>query len=128
MTSDADEVLRSTERDRLRSLVEADMEVAGRLHAEDYQLITPTGAPLTRAEYLGGIASGQMRYQVFEPISEIAVRQTEAAAVLRYRARIRIEEGDGHADLTCWHTDYYELQAGRWQAVWSQATMITPRS
>jgi hypothetical protein len=45
--------LRSAERERLRALVEADVEVAGRLHAEDFQLINPLGGSLTRAEYLG---------------------------------------------------------------------------
>jgi hypothetical protein len=23
-----------------------------------------------------------------------------------------------------WHTDHYELRAGRWQIVWSQATAV----
>ena len=42
MTPDA-AVMRATERQRLRSLVEADMDAAGALHADDYQLITPPG-------------------------------------------------------------------------------------
>lgn len=29
--------------------------------------------------------------------------------------------------LTCWHTDCYEWRNGRWQAVWSQATAISPQ-
>jgi hypothetical protein len=62
--------MRATERRRLRSLVEADMDTAGGLHADDYQLITSRGSALTKEEYLGGIASGQMRYRVFEPVSE----------------------------------------------------------
>ncbi|HEY2285105.1 MAG TPA: hypothetical protein VGH88_05110 [Streptosporangiaceae bacterium] len=43
-------------------------------------------------------------------------------AVLRYRARISFDDGPG---FVCWHTDCYRLRDGTWQAVWSQATMIT---
>jgi hypothetical protein len=126
MTPDA-AILRETERRRLRSLVEVDMEVADRLHAPDYQLITPTGIALTKAAYLGGIASGQLRYRVFEPASEIAVRGGAGIAVVRYTASISIsEDGGPAADLTCWHTDSYEFLAERWQAVWSQATAVVP--
>src|SRR5215813_2196535 len=53
----AKEALRTTERERLRALREADMAVAERLHADDYQLIPPTGAPWSKREYLDAIAS-----------------------------------------------------------------------
>jgi hypothetical protein len=123
VTEDVHDLLRGIERKRLRLLTAADSAAAD-LHAEEYQLITPTGAPLTKLEYLGSIAAGRLRYLAFEPVSEIAVRSVPGAAVLRYQAHISVAEGDGRADFTCWHTDYYELRAGRWQAVWSQATTI----
>jgi hypothetical protein len=70
----AAESLPDTERRRLRALVSADMAAAGPLHAADYQLITPSGAALTKDEYLGAVASGELGYRTFEPVSEIAVR------------------------------------------------------
>ncbi len=118
-------LMRDTERRRLRSLVEADLVTAGVLHADDYQLITPNGYALTKQEYLGDIASGQLCYQVFEPTSEIAVRASDQMALLRYRARIIISTGGPAVSLNCWHTDCYELRDGRWQVVWSQATAIS---
>jgi len=124
MTVNADEI-RETERSRLRSLVAFDLELARLLHAVDYQLITPTGTPLSKEQYLASIASGALRYRIFEPVSEIAVRGGADHALLRYQAHIRIEEGDHTADFTCWHIDSYELRAGRWQAVWSQATKVS---
>lgn len=45
--------LRAIERERLRALVAADMDVAERLHAADFQLINPAGAVLSREQYLG---------------------------------------------------------------------------
>jgi hypothetical protein len=120
--SSAARLLPSIERLRLRALAEADTETAAPLHAEDYWLITPSGSEMTKDDYLGAIASGQLRYQVFEPVSEMAVLGDAVVAVLRYRARISFDDEPG---LTCWHTDCYRLRDGVWQVVWSQATAIT---
>jgi Domain of unknown function (DUF4440) len=125
MTLDAGR-LRETEHRRLRSLVERDMAIAGALHADDYQLITPRGYALSKQEYLGSIASGEFRYLMFEAASEIAVRGGGGFALLRYQARISAEDIGLVEPFTCWHTDSYELGAGGWQAVWSQATAIRP--
>lgn len=126
MTADAS-AMRDTERRRLRSLVEADLVAAEPLHAEDYQLITPSGYALSKQDYLGSIASGQLRYQVFEPVSEITVRASSQVVLLRYKAQICVQtDGGPAASIRCWHTDTYELRDGRWQAVWSQATLISP--
>jgi Domain of unknown function (DUF4440) len=121
------DLLRGIEGERLRLLGAADVEAAAALHADDYQLITPTGTPLTKAEYLDAIGTGQLRYLAFEPVSEIAVRGSEQALILRYRAHITVVSDGGRGDLECWHTDYYELRSAGWQAVWSQATRIEPR-
>ena len=115
-------LLPDIERQRLRALAGADMVTAAPLHAEDYRLITPNGSEMTKDGYLGAIASGKLRYQVFEPISEIAVLGDASVVVLRYRARISFDDGPG---FTCWHTDCYRFRDERWQVVWSQATEIT---
>jgi hypothetical protein len=115
-------LLPGIERLRLRALASADTVTAAPLHAEDYWLITPNGSEMTKADYLGAIASGQLRYQVFEPASEMAVLGDAGVVVLRYRARISFDDGPG---ITCWHTDCYQLRDETWQVVWSQATAIT---
>ena len=71
--SSAAGLLPDIERRRLRALVKADTVTAAPLHADDYWLITPNGSEMTKDDYLGAIASGQLRYQVFEPVSEMAV-------------------------------------------------------
>lgn len=94
------------------------------LHAPDFQLITPIGATLSRDEYLGAIASGQIRYLTWEP-AEIAVRLYDGAAVLRYRAQLEVVFGGHKVPLSdYWHTDVYECRDGQWMVVWSQATSI----
>jgi hypothetical protein len=120
--SSAATLLPSIERRRLQALASADTAAAAPLHADDHWLITPNGSDMTKADYLGAIASGQLRYQMFEPVSEIAVLGDGRLAVLRYQARISFDDGPG---ITCWHTDCYQLRDGTWQVVWSQATEIT---
>ena len=118
-----DEV-REMERRRLRTLVEADIVAASRLHAADYQLVPPGGVPLSRDEYLGIIERGEFVYDVFEPASEMAVRTWGDVAAIRYRARIEAHWSGGRDRGLFWHTDIYERCDGRWHAVWSQATRI----
>ena len=119
-------LLRDLERARLRSLVTPDLAAAEALHAPEYQLITPGGVAYSRDAYLGGIASGDLDYRVFEPASDIAVvRLGEGGAALRYQARIDIRFGSGGRDGGLfWHTDLYAMRDGRWQVVWSHATEI----
>lgn len=115
-------LLPDLERQRLHALASADVVTAAPLHAADYWLITPNGSEMTRDDYLGAIASGQLRYRTFEPVSEMAVLGDAPVVVLRYQARISFDDGPG---MTCWHTDCYQLRDGTWQVVWSQATAIT---
>ncbi|HTE87073.1 MAG TPA: nuclear transport factor 2 family protein [Dehalococcoidia bacterium] len=119
------ELIRTTERERIRALVEANMEVARRLHADDFQLITPGGASLSKEQYLERIASGRIDYRVFELDSPITVRMYGEAAILRYRSLIEtVVNGQEFPLGRYWHTDSYEKRDGRWHAVWSQTTAI----
>jgi hypothetical protein len=100
------------------------MEVAHQLHADDYQLINPGGRPFSKEQYLGGLASGQLKYLVWEP-DAMEARAYGGAAVVRYQCQIQILFAGALHSGRFWHTDLYEKRDGRWQAVWSQATRIT---
>jgi hypothetical protein len=121
------EALRATERERLRALREADMAVAERLHADDYQLVSPSGTTWSKRNYLDAIASHEFTYRVFEPTSPVAARVSDQMAAVRYRCHIEVHAASGESDSGAfWHTDIYEKRDGHWQAVWSQATRIPP--
>ena len=121
--------LRQTEHERLRALVTANIEVATHLHADDFQLITPSGRSLSKAEYLGRVASGEINYLVWEP-GVIEVRVQEQMAVIRYQSELELGvPGETLQPTTThrghyWHLDVYEKHEGVWQVVWSQATQI----
>jgi ketosteroid isomerase-like protein len=116
------ELLRSTERERLRALVAGDVERAAQLHTEDFQLINPLGGALSKEQYLGGIGSGQIHYLYWEPES-IAVRLYADVAVVRYRSELEIVVKGHHIPRRrYWHTDLYERHGTQWQVAWSHAT------
>lgn len=119
--------LRAIERARLRSLVDADVATARRLHADDFELINPIGGTLSKEQYLRDIASGELDYLEWEP-EEIRVRLYGNSAVIRYQAHLRIsvKRSAGRA-VTFWHTDLYEKRNGQWQIVWAHATQIQQR-
>ncbi|HET9909316.1 MAG TPA: nuclear transport factor 2 family protein [Anaerolineales bacterium] len=119
------DTLRATEVSRLRALVDADMETADKLHAEDFQLITPGGSALSKAEYLSGVASGELDYRLWDVDSPIDVRLFDEVAIIRYRSILHmVYHGNDLGSDKYWHTDSYEWRDGRWQVVWSQATRI----
>ena len=124
---DAADQLRAIERARLRSLVDADVATARRLHADDFELINPVGGTLSKEQYLRDIASGDLDYLEWEP-GEIRVRLYGKSAVIRYQAHLKVSvKGSAGRPVTFWHTDLYENRNGQWQIVWSHATQVQQR-
>ena len=119
--------LRAIERARLRSLVDADVATARRLHADNFELINPVGGTLSKEQYLRDVASGELDYLEWEP-GEIRVRLDDKSAVIRYQAHLRVSvRGSAGRTVTFWHTDLYEKRNGQWQIVWSHATQVQQR-
>jgi hypothetical protein len=114
---------RTLEVRRTRALVERDMEEVERLHAPEYQLITPAGRTISRARYLELIRAEPF-YAAWDQ-GAMEVRTSAEMAVVRYRAKITFPSG---RVVDCWHTDTYELRASAWLAVWSQATELPKAS
>jgi len=112
------------ERKRLRALVARDLDRAAELHADDFQLVTPSGRTLSKDAYLRAVRTHDIDYATWEP-GEISVRLYGDAAVLRYPAEISfMVDGSPTPHRAFWHIDLYERREGRWQVVWSQATEI----
>jgi hypothetical protein len=112
-----DEFFRALESERTSALVARDMAVIERLHAQEYELITPAGVVFSRARYLAAIAAAPF-YAAWAH-GAMQVRATQSMALVRYPAKISFPSG---SVVDCWHTDSYELRGDIWQAVWSQAT------
>jgi hypothetical protein len=117
------DTIRSIERQRLRSLVEADMVTARRLHADDFELITPSAEIYSKERYMKEIESGVLDYKTWDP-GEITVRLYGDVAVIRYEdVRLEVfQKGALARSGVVRHTDLYEKRNGQWQVVWSHAS------
>ena len=119
------DMLKSFELKRLESLVNADIELADTLHAEDFELITPKGNVYDRGRYLGTIESGTLDYRTWNADSDsIRVRLYQDAAVIRYtdlEFEVYVNGQPSRSGLLK-HTNFYEKRDGQWRIVWSQAS------
>jgi len=114
-----EEFFRALETRRTQALVNRDMKILEELHAPEYELITPAGKAFSRQGYLEAIE--REPFYASWQAEDMAVRVTAEMAVVRYKAILQFPSG---REIVCMHTDTYELRAGRWQAVWSQATEL----
>jgi ribosomal-protein-alanine N-acetyltransferase len=102
---------------RTAALVARELPAIERLHAPEYQLVTPSGRVFTRERYMAAIAAAPF-YAAWEH-GPMQVQATAEMAAVRYPARLVFPSGKV---MLCWHLDVYRLQAGAWRAVMSQAT------
>lgn len=115
--------VRATERQRLRSLVDADLDLAEAIHSDDFQLVNPLGRASSKEQYLSSVGSGVMDYVEWEP-AEMVVRLHDGCAIVRYQSRAEMIIRGEPVAMRAWNMTFYEKQAQRWRAVWSQATEI----
>jgi hypothetical protein len=66
--SEAD-AIRSVQRERSAALLAANIEAARRIHSDEFQLITPLGAVLSKDQYLSAVETGVLKYSVFVSLS-----------------------------------------------------------
>jgi|tagenome__1003787_1003787.scaffolds.fasta_scaffold20909534_3 hypothetical protein len=124
MSSQEADRVRATERMRLRALVDANVGVARKLSANDFQLINPAGGSLAIDDYLGAIRAGDIDYLRFEPASPIVVRLYDRAAVLRFQVNFDLVVFGLRLTHQAWITELYEQRHGAWQILWEQATAV----
>jgi hypothetical protein len=66
--------IESIERQRISALVNGELETARRLHSDEYELVTPPGATLSKEQYLGAIAAGKIHYVAWNVEAPIKAR------------------------------------------------------
>ena len=119
MTPEAS-TLPDLERLRLRALAAGDTDTAAPLHADDYQLITPNGSPMTKDDYRaahhGGVLRDPVRHRrparIAHPPSRGPGRggsEVAVADVEKYLAALRRAQQE--LDLNLERYRHYHLRA-----------------
>ena len=120
--------VRTAEQERLQALVEANIELADRRHAPDFQVINPFGRVSSKSDYLAKVSSGENDYLSWVP-GAITVRLYGKIAAVRYSSSVDIAvRGRRLPRMHCWNTGLYEYRGGLWQIVWFQVTQVSSPS
>jgi hypothetical protein len=115
--------LRAVERARLRALVRGDIPALRRRMAADFQLVTPDGERLSRADLLEALR-GSLDFRAIDVISPIRVRLYGAGAVLTYTVRLDVVGSGMRLQHDARDTCVYERRGARWLLVWQQTTAV----
>jgi ketosteroid isomerase-like protein len=119
-----DEILQ-LERERNQAILHGDAAALERMTADDYTFITLRGELRTKAEIVRGFKSGSFHYDSRE-ISELNVRVYGSTAVVTGRSNQKGQENGKDYSGDYRFTRVYSKQAGRWQTVALQTTLIRP--
>ena len=100
--------------ERVAALLNVDIHTAGRIHADDFQLVTPLGAVFSKDQYLGAVTAGVIKYVSMELESQVDARVYGDVVLIRYRTSIEVDvQGQRFPRASYWFTDAYEKRDQR---------------
>ena len=100
-------------------------ELAG-IWTENYTLINPQGALVTREERLANIGSGSTNVQIIDNEREITVRLYGDAAIVQNLSTLRGSFSGAPTDTDLRGTFVWVRRDGRWRLVTNQLTAVAP--
>lgn len=116
-----EQIIRQTVTELMDALNRNDGETAGRIYADDYQIVLPDGTTTTKAERLSAMKSGSLKYSGLVT-DNLKIRQYGSAAVATYRVTGKTITPNGEQNLNHQATVTLVKNGSRWQVVSSQLT------
>jgi ketosteroid isomerase-like protein len=126
MTRDGESEIREIERQRFRAMERVDVATLNRILSDDLIYTHANGLQQTKAELIGVLGSGDIRYESITPGDDVRVRIFDQAAVVAGRASIKIKARGEEQSFAICYLDVYVKQDGRWQMVAWQSSRIAP--
>jgi ketosteroid isomerase-like protein len=124
-TRDDEREIRELETQRFQAMERVDVATLNRILSDDLIYTHATGLQQTKAELIGVLGSGDLKYESINP-SDVRVRIYGATAVVTGRASIKIKTGGGEQSFKICYLDVYVKQDGRWQMVAWQSSRFAP--
>lgn len=123
--SEATDFFRAVEERLALAWVEGDRAFIEQLLADDWSVTDLTGRVLKKAEVLEEAFGSQDRKVVSMKIDDIKVRLFGDCAIVTGRTHAAGEYKGAVAEVSLRFTDVFAYRDGKWQAVSSQATLIS---
>jgi hypothetical protein len=109
-----------------RAMLGGDAETLEKTYSDDYELVTRKGAVRSRAERIGMIEAGKLRYVRIGAESEVSIETYGNAAVVRgvVGPSETVFDGEKREAPARRFTEIWVFDNGRWQEAGRQATAI----
>lgn len=119
----AEQEIRQQEARRFEAIVRGDVAALDQMLSDDLTYTHATGVFETKAEFIGKMKSGQLKYDSFAT-EDIKVRVYGTTGVVTGVARVKVQVKGEHLSFQLRFTDVYVKKADRWQMVAWQATRL----
>jgi len=113
----------AAEREFFLSLTSSNVPALGPLLTDDFSLVALNGAILDRSSLLAALKSGQLKFEVIQPV-EFTVRFYQSTAVVTGRTEMSVRLGETPFNFRSRYTHVYVEQGGKWQLAAAQGTPI----
>jgi ketosteroid isomerase-like protein len=111
------------ESETVAAYLKGDVEKLDRIWADEYGCFLSNGAVLAKPDYLAGLRSGRIRYDVLE-VESLTVQAFGDFAVAWGRARVEGQDGSATVDGVDRFLTVYHLWQGRWQAITTHTSRL----
>ena len=125
MTGNGEREIRELETQRFRAMESVDVATLNRILSDDLIYTHANGLQQTKAELIGVLGSGDMKYESITP-EDTRVRTYNATAVVTGRASIKIKAAGEEQSFKICYLDVYVKQGARWQMVAWQSSRVAP--
>jgi ketosteroid isomerase-like protein len=125
MAGDGEREIRELETQRFRAMERVDVATLNRILSDDLIYTHANGLHQTKAELIGDLGSGDMKYESITP-EDIRVRLYNETAAVTGRASIKIKAGGEEQSFKICYLDVYVKQDSRWQMVAWQSSRVAP--
>ena len=117
--------IKELEHRRFRAMLQADGTTLDQILANELTYTHSSGRVDSKAQLVHSLQSGELKYDSISA-DDVSVRTYGDSAVVRGRARMKVQSGEQKLDLQIRYTDVYVRHGGRWQLVAWQSTRIAP--
>lgn len=125
MRDEGEREIRELETKRFQAMEKVDVATLNRILSDDMIYTHSTGLRQTKAELIGALGSGDLKYEAINP-SDVRVRIFDATAVVTGRVSIRVKSAGNEQNFKLCYLDVYVKQEGRWQMVGWQSSRLAP--
>ena len=126
MAGDSGREIRELETQRFRAMERVDVATLNRILSDDLIYTHANGLQQTKAELIGVLGSGDMKYESITPGDDIRVRTYNQTAVVTGRASIKIKAHGEEQTFKLCYLDVFVKQDSRWQMVAWQSSRVAP--